>query len=184
MVNISKKQFQDYLTKFPEEAATIDAVDNFLSIKKTSPQVNDKVTGSAWIFNPNNGKVLLTQHKKLKKWIQLGGHYETPDLENIQKTALREAKEESGIENITPHSNEIFNIDIYLSASGTNPYYLYDFCFLFYTLEETIISSNESMDMQWVSTGKISTSEQFKSISNLAKKWQLFCFENTQEEKI
>lgn len=180
MPYIDKQQLENYLLKHPEEAATIAAVKNFLAKKKLNISLRDKITGSAWIFNPNNGKVLLTQHKKLKRWVQLGGHYETVDSENIQKTALREAIEESGIESLTNHSSEIFNINIYLSSCKKNPYYLYDFCFLLHTEKNELLTSTESLNLRWVSMGEISASKQFKSIKNIATKWQLFCFEHAQ----
>ena len=184
MNHISTKQIQTYRAQFPEETAITNAFEHFLNEKKKPLQTNDKISGSAWIFNPSNGKVLLTHHKKLNKWVQLGGHYEANDSQNIMNTALREAKEESGIEEIYAYSENIFNINIYLSEKNKSPYYLYDFCFLFHTQQENITQSHESKDLQWLSTGKISTSKNFKSIKNLSKKWQLFCFEHMQKNSI
>ena len=53
------------------------------------------LTGSAWIVNAERTRTLLTHHRKLKKWLQLGGHADgDPDLLAV---ALREAREESGL---------------------------------------------------------------------------------------
>ena len=32
------------------------------------------LTGSAWVVNPSSTRTLLTHHRKLDKWLQLGGH--------------------------------------------------------------------------------------------------------------
>jgi 8-oxo-dGTP pyrophosphatase MutT (NUDIX family) len=47
------------------------------------------------VFIVNNGKVLLHKHKKLEKWLPLGGHIDNDELP--QECAIREVKEESGL---------------------------------------------------------------------------------------
>ncbi|MFJ8015391.1 NUDIX hydrolase [Streptomyces sp. NPDC096339] len=54
------------------------------------------VTGSALVIDPVSRRVLLTLHKKLGMWLQMGGHCEPGD-ETLAGVALREAVEESGI---------------------------------------------------------------------------------------
>ncbi|WP_328300706.1 NUDIX hydrolase [Streptomyces sp. NBC_00435] len=54
------------------------------------------ITGSALVIDPVGGRVLLTLHKKLGLWLQMGGHCEPGDT-TIAGAALREAVEESGI---------------------------------------------------------------------------------------
>ncbi|MGW6690301.1 NUDIX hydrolase [Streptomyces sp. NPDC054961] len=54
------------------------------------------VTGSALVVDPVRGRVLLTLHKKLGMWLQMGGHCEPGDT-TLAGAALREAVEESGI---------------------------------------------------------------------------------------
>ncbi|MFJ3927160.1 NUDIX hydrolase [Streptomyces sp. NPDC090022] len=54
------------------------------------------VTASALVIDPARGRVLLTLHKKLGMWLQMGGHCEPEDTA-LAGAALREAREESGI---------------------------------------------------------------------------------------
>ncbi|WCD88560.1 hypothetical protein KPP03845_104967 [Streptomyces xanthophaeus] len=54
------------------------------------------VTASGLVIDPEHGRVLLTLHKKLGMWLQMGGHCE-PEDDTLAGAALREAVEESGI---------------------------------------------------------------------------------------
>ncbi|MEU7040421.1 NUDIX hydrolase [Streptomyces varsoviensis] len=55
------------------------------------------LTASALVIDPAGARVLLTLHRKLKMWLQMGGHCEPRDA-TLEEAALREAREESGIE--------------------------------------------------------------------------------------
>ncbi len=55
------------------------------------------LTASALVIDPAGARVLLTLHRKLKMWLQMGGHCERQDA-TLEDAALREAREESGIE--------------------------------------------------------------------------------------
>ena len=52
------------------------------------------VTGSAWILSPDHRRFLLGHHRKLDRWLQLGGHADGES--RVCAVALREAEEESG----------------------------------------------------------------------------------------
>ncbi|TGZ08527.1 NUDIX hydrolase [Streptomyces rhizosphaericola] len=58
------------------------------------------LTASALVIDPAREKVLLTLHRKLRMWLQMGGHCEERDV-TLEAAALREATEESGITGLT-----------------------------------------------------------------------------------
>jgi 8-oxo-dGTP pyrophosphatase MutT (NUDIX family) len=60
------------------------------------------LTASALIVDPRRGRVLLTLHAKIKRWLQTGGHCEPADA-TLADVALREATEESGVSGLTLH---------------------------------------------------------------------------------
>ncbi|MFD9028362.1 NUDIX hydrolase [Streptomyces parvulus] len=57
------------------------------------------VTASALVVDPSRERVLLTLHKKMRMWLQMGGHCEPGDG-TLARAALREAIEESGIDDL------------------------------------------------------------------------------------
>ncbi|WP_217142924.1 NUDIX hydrolase [Streptomyces sp. AC627_RSS907] len=58
------------------------------------------ITASALVIDPSRERVLLTLHRKLRMWLQMGGHCEPVD-ETLDRAALREGTEESGIAGLT-----------------------------------------------------------------------------------
>jgi len=58
--------------------------------------IHEKIDFTVAIFVVADGKVLLIHHRKLNKWLPLGGHIELD--EDPEQAALRETKEESGLD--------------------------------------------------------------------------------------
>ncbi|MBP9762533.1 NUDIX domain-containing protein [Patescibacteria group bacterium] len=110
-------------------------------------------TGSAVVIHPSHEQVCLNFHGKLQRWMQVGGHSEEADGGDIAATALREAREETGLE--VEHfggSPYLFDIDIHtIPARTTEPEHLHlDLRFLLLAKTETIIlDPNESGDVRW-----------------------------------
>ena len=58
------------------------------------------LTASAWVVSPDRKHVLMAYHNIYNSWAWLGGH---ADGEwNLQKVAIREVEEESGLSQVTP----------------------------------------------------------------------------------
>jgi 8-oxo-dGTP pyrophosphatase MutT (NUDIX family) len=58
--------------------------------------IHEKIDFTVAIFVVHEKKILLVHHRKLNRWLPLGGHIELD--EDPEQAALREAKEESGLE--------------------------------------------------------------------------------------
>ncbi len=116
-------------------------------------------TGSAWLVNPAGDKALLTLHRKLKRWMQTGGHADGDT--NLLGVALREATEESGIGGICPVSEEIFDIDIHeipgRPAAKETAHLHYDVRYLLRAPHEHFCISDESDDLAWWNRHELET---------------------------
>jgi 8-oxo-dGTP pyrophosphatase MutT (NUDIX family) len=60
------------------------------------PHIHDQIDFTVAIFVVQQAKVLLVHHRALGKWLPLGGHIELD--EDPEQAALREAREESGLD--------------------------------------------------------------------------------------
>ena len=58
--------------------------------------IHEKIDFTVALLVVHNGKILLIHHRNLNKWLPLGGHIELD--EDPEAAALREAREESGLE--------------------------------------------------------------------------------------
>ena len=67
------------------------------------------MTASAWVVNKDRTKVLMVYHNIYNSWSWLGGHADGE--KDLLKVAVREVKEEAGIKNVHPVSEEIFSLE-------------------------------------------------------------------------
>lgn len=67
------------------------------------------MTASAWVVNKDRSKVLMVYHNIYNSWSWLGGHADGET--DLLSVALREVKEEAGITNVKPVSEEIFSLE-------------------------------------------------------------------------
>ncbi|MFK7875287.1 MAG: NUDIX hydrolase [Paracoccaceae bacterium] len=112
--------------------------------------IGGHVTGSAFVLSPDGTSVLLTHHKKLGIWIQLGGHCD--GIKDASFVALKEAYEESGLDQIFLFRPNIFDVDIHvIPKHKSDPAHLhYDVRFLFQASSENVTVSEESNDLAWI----------------------------------
>ncbi len=67
------------------------------------------ITASAWVVNKDRSKVLMVYHNIYNPWSWLGGHADGET--DLLSVAVREVKEEAGISNVRPVSDEIFSLE-------------------------------------------------------------------------
>jgi len=129
-------------------------------------------TGSCWLVSKDGQRVLLTHHKKLNRWLQLGGHADgDSDLAHV---ALREAEEESGLTDLIVEP-EIFDLERHpIPARGSEPeHYHHDVRFVVHANgSEDFIVSDESHALEWrVISELVDDDEAEESIRRMARKW-------------
>lgn len=129
------------------------------------------LTGSAWILSADRRRTLLTHHRKLGKWLQLGGHADgDPDLLSV---ALREAREESGLETIRVADPAVFDIDRHwIPARGGEPgHWHHDLRFVLEAdPSETLVVSEESKALAWVEVAHVCALNPEESMARMVRK--------------
>lgn len=164
-----------YRKKNPEEKQVIDRFYDFISAHPDCFERSFQeghITGSAWVVDRSGARVLLTHHRRMNKWVQLGGH--TDGYHDVFEAALREAEEESGIDGIRPLSGDIFDIDVHkIPARGGEPaHYHYDIRFIAtVTGSGGYTVSDESHDLSWVEIETIAEYTTEESMLRMAGKW-------------
>lgn len=110
------------------------------------------IVAGAYLFNSTLDKILLTHHKALGIWLPFGGHSDGED--NSLNVALREVKEESGIENINIGDGHIVDVDIHNipeNKKKKEPAHKHiEIRFIFTTPETNYEISDESDDVTWI----------------------------------
>lgn len=108
------------------------------------------VTGSAFVVD-TEGRLLLHHHRRLDRWLQLGGHDEGEA--DAARTALREAREESGLRDLELLGHGILDVDVHAIPDGKRePGHLHhDVRYLLLTRspEAIVIDENESRSLSF-----------------------------------
>lgn len=73
------------------------------------------LTASAWVVSPDRTRVLLAWHNLYRSWAWLGGHADGE--RDLLAAALREVREESGLDIVRPVTEDIYSLEI-LPVSG------------------------------------------------------------------
>jgi 8-oxo-dGTP pyrophosphatase MutT (NUDIX family) len=134
--------------------------------------VHGHFTGSAWLVDASGEHVLLTHHRKLQRWLQLGGHADGDD--DLAAVALREASEESGLQGLMVEP-EIFDVDRHwIPERKREPgHWHYDVRYIVRTgKSEDFIVSDESLELAWVSIAELAHAQDTdESLRRMARKW-------------
>lgn len=129
------------------------------------------LTGSAWVVSPDRSRTLLTHHRKLDKWLQLGGHADGDG--DLLAVALREAREESGLARVRAVSPEIFDVDRHWipERKTDRGHYHYDLRFLLEAdPQELFAISSESKDLAWVELERVTALNDEESMARMVRK--------------
>ena len=153
-----------YELVYPGESGTVerirDLVRNHADCFKRSC-LPGHITGSAWIVSADHKRHLLTHHRKLNRWLQVGGHSDgdaRPD-----RIALREAREESGMVQFefagTFENNVPFDVDVHtiLARNQEPEHEHHDIRYLLIAADgQQVHVSDESHDVRWFTTEEVS----------------------------
>jgi len=142
----------EYQMRWPEEAnitaqfaALLDApVDPF-----RRESLAGHFTASAWLVSADGARVLLTHHRKLGRWLQLGGHADGE--RDLAAAALREAEEESGLHGLSIDP-AIFDLDRHWipERGHEQGHWHYDVRYIVRAgADEAFVVSAESLDLGW-----------------------------------
>lgn len=129
------------------------------------------ITGSAWITDPQNTRTLLTHHRKLDKWLQLGGHADGGT--DPREVALREGREESGLKSIQILNTEVFDADSHWipERKGVPGHWHHDLRFrIVADPAEPLVISDESHDLAWVPLAEVANYNTDESVLRMIRK--------------
>ncbi|GIK99832.1 MAG: NUDIX hydrolase [Alphaproteobacteria bacterium] len=134
-------------------------------------QLSGHLTGSAWVVDATRTRTLLTHHRKLDLWLQLGGHADgDPDLAAV---ARREAREESGLQRLELVSPAIFDLDRHRipARKGVPEHWHFDLRFLIEADPmEPLVVSDESHDLAWVDLDRVAALNPEESLARMVRK--------------
>lgn len=148
-----RRQLWGYRARWPGEAAVADA---FLALldDPADPFVRERLaghfTGSSWLVSRDGRRTLLTHHRKLGRWLQLGGHADGE--RDLARVALKEAEEESGLPGLALADAAIFDLDRHwIPERGAVPgHWHYDARYVVRAgADEAFAVSVESLALAW-----------------------------------
>ncbi|HEV8694195.1 MAG TPA: NUDIX hydrolase [Lysobacter sp.] len=165
-----------YSELWPEEAAVVDIFGELLDASGIDPFTRERLTGhftaSSWLVDGSGQRVLLTHHRKLDRWLQLGGHADGD--RDLPRVALREAEEEGGLTGLSVEA-EIFDLDRHwIPERGDVPgHWHYDARYVVHAgANEDYVVSDESHDLEWRAIGIIAEDPHAdESLRRMARKW-------------
>ena len=141
----------------PEEAAELEMLERTIEFAEAHEDCCERslavghMTGSAWIVDQTRAYALMTHHRKLNRWLQMGGHAD--GSADLLAVALREAGEESGLAGLRVLSKAPFDVDVHLipERGSEAAHFHYDVRFLLEADRgEELVVSEESHALAWL----------------------------------
>jgi 8-oxo-dGTP pyrophosphatase MutT (NUDIX family) len=169
----------DLLARFrARDEANRDAADLFDTFVRAHADCAERtlatghLTGAAWLVSGDGRRVLLTHHRKLQRWLQLGGHADGDT--DLARVALREAEEESGLTDLRVEP-EIFDLDRHwIPERGSEPgHWHYDLRFVVHAGgSEDFVVSEESLALAWRDIAELAADPSIdESMRRMARRW-------------
>lgn len=148
------KAFDQYRQRWPGEIEICALFSELLNeVGEADPFLRDRLAGhftaSSWLVDRTGSRVLLTHHRKLDRWLQLGGHADGD--RDLARVALREAEEESGLTGLSVEA-AIFDLDRHwIPERGDVPgHWHYDVRYVVHCNgSEDYVVGDESHDLAW-----------------------------------
>jgi len=107
-------------------------------------------SASCFIVDPA-GRLLLHEHRRLGRWVQMGGHLEAG--EDPLQAALREGAEESGLGDLRLLSDSIADLDVHAIPAGKGEprHSHFDVRYIAHTAspESIVADARESRNLMW-----------------------------------
>jgi 8-oxo-dGTP pyrophosphatase MutT (NUDIX family) len=108
------------------------------------------LTCTALVFHPEEMKVLMMLHHRLRRWLLPGGHIEESDA-SLSDAAAREALEETLVQIDPHHATLLAGIDVHgIPAKNDEPFHLHhDLIWSFRALTPEIELTEEAPSIVW-----------------------------------
>ncbi|HEV7898872.1 MAG TPA: NUDIX domain-containing protein [Planosporangium sp.] len=152
-----------YAPRTETEAADLARVRALLAAGDPWPRSTAlHVTASALIVHPPTLRVLLRWHARQQAWLQVGGHADPGETDPLA-IALREGREETGLDDLVPWPDDVLAHDVLahvvivpVSAGGGEPAHEHaDVRFVLATdRPDAVRPENPAADLRWLSVAQ------------------------------
>ena len=175
---------RDYQRRWPSEEASVALFLELLGEGAEAfrrERLAGHFTSGAWLVSADGTRVLMTHHRKLERWLQLGGHADGDT--DMARVALKEAQEESGLPGLSVDGDSIFDLDRHWipERKDVPGHWHYDVRYVVRAGEdEGYVVSDESHDLAWRPIAELADDPD-ESLGRMARKWLLLPFSHREK---